>query len=895
MTTKQRKEAREPLWAFTDAAGSFASTAAHGVRSLYFPLANESLMSTVTPDLHGDAKTGQDTFLFEPVSRIDLSGSRSSRNFWVRTSSGTVWSCTGVSKDRAQVARDRCTVRAGLLWHRVERANPGAGLAADILTFIPAGTDAVEIMSVTITNISRRALTCTPVAALPVYARSAENIRDHRHVTSLLNRIETDAHGIFVKPTLLFSEAGHLVNEHVYFVSGFGEGGAGPRKIYATQEQFCGEGGDLEAPDAVYGHAAPRRSGIQGREAMGGLAFDPVRLAPGAARTYIIVSGVASGRAEADAAIGRYATAGKVEAAFAAMQAFWDGKAACYAVRSGDTDGDNWFRWVSIQPTLRRIFGCSFLPDFDYGKGGRGWRDLWQDLLGLILSEPSGVRDLIINNFAGVRIDGSNATIIGKRHGEFISDRNNVSRVWMDHGVWPLLTLELYMGETGDAGIIFQKAPYFLNHERARSRVIDRDWKPSDGQQLRTSSGDVYSGTIFEHLLLQNLVQFFNVGSHNHVRLEGADWNDGLDMARQHGESVAFSAMYARNLRALADILERSGADTVELAKEIAILLVKCDYASVGAKHEILNTYFHATNHALSGECTRISARRLIEDLTGKAEWMMEHIRSREWLAEGFFNGYYDNRAERVEGRRGSSVRMSLTSQVFPIMSGAALDAQVRRVCASVRRHLRDPRLGGVRLNTDFGGEQHDLGRAFSFAYGDKENGAFFNHMVVMFAFALYRRGFVAEGWQALDSIRRMALATGTSRIYPCLPEYFDGDGRGMYAYLTGSASWFVLTMMTEVFGLKGKNGDLAIEPKLCLEQFVKGAPITVHRVFAGVRLAVTFARAGKRPKGVAKVVAASLDGKPVALPGASGIVLSRSAIAALDPSLPHEVTVTLT
>ena len=38
------------------------------------------------------------------------------------------------------------------------------------------------------------------------------------------------------------------------------------------------------------------------------------------------------------------------------------------------------------------------------------------------------------------------------------------------------------------------------------------------------------------------------------------------------------------------------------------------------------------------------------------------------------------------------------------------------------------------------------MGRAFGFSYGDKENGAFFNHMIVMLAFSLYKEGFVKEG-----------------------------------------------------------------------------------------------------------------------------------------------------
>ena len=45
---------------------------------------------------------------------------------------------------------------------------------------------------------------------------------------------------------------------------------------------------------------------------------------------------------------------------------------------------------------------------------------------------------MLLGNFGGVRMDGTNATIIGsgKEAGavQFIADRNNIARVWMDHG-----------------------------------------------------------------------------------------------------------------------------------------------------------------------------------------------------------------------------------------------------------------------------------------------------------------------------------------------------------------------------------------------------------------------------------------------------------------------------
>ena len=43
-------------------------------------------------------------------------------------------------------------------------------------------------------------------------------------------------------------------------------------------------------------------------------------------------------------------------------------------------------------------------------------------------------------------------------------------------------------------------------------------------------------GTVLEHLLIQHLTAFYDVGEHNHMKLRGADWNDGLDMADERGE-----------------------------------------------------------------------------------------------------------------------------------------------------------------------------------------------------------------------------------------------------------------------------------------------------------------------------------------------------------------------
>jgi len=873
---------KNDLYNFTDGFGSFTSSGAGKIKNLYLPLCNEIIMSSISPELRGDIKTGQSHFLMPPVSRADLSSSKNSRNFWVYIDKDKIWSAAGVSKDSSRIKEDIFELEAGLLWQRLSRKNKKIGLRAEILSFVPAGPDAVELMQVRLSNISGRKIRFTPYAAIPLYCRSADNVRDHRQVTSLLNRITLQKPGIVLKPAMIFDEAGHRQNKTNYFVAGLDGKGRPPQYFYPTQEMFCGEGGDLEAPVSVLENRLPGKENIQGKEGMGALRFYPVELESGKSVTYIILLGIQEGKVNLRTLLNKFNSPQKIEELFIKTKKHWSEISNQINIDAKDAHFANWLRWVNTQPVLRKIFGCSFLPDFDYGKGGRGWRDLWQDCLNLILNDPRSVRPALINNFCGVKIDGSNATIIGKKSGEFIADRNNLSRVWMDHGAWPLLTLDLYINETGDAGILFEKATYFRNHEINRAGKIDQDWAPDCGNKLKTKSGKIYAGTILEHLLAQNLVQFFNAGPHNHIRLEGADWNDGLDMAKDNGESVAFSAMYANNLELLSKLLFKAENKKIEVAEELKILLSKVSFQSSGAKHKILNKYFAQACCGVSGKKVLLDARKLAENLKIKAEWIKNHIRKAEWLKEGFFNGYYDNRKARVEGKKGKFVRMTLTGQVFPVMAGVSTKTQIKKILANVKRCLYDKKLGSIHLNTDFKTEMPDLGRAFSFVYGEKENGAIFSHMVVMFAYALYKQGFAEDGWQVLNSLYKMAANTKRSRIYPCLPEYFNLDGRGMYAYLTGSASWFMLTLLTESFGVKGIEGDLLIEPKLVKEQFSKAVKICVERKFAGRRLRVNFLNPKRLTYGSYRIVKLFINSEKIPIAVSSRAVVTREVILGL-------------
>ena len=892
---------------FLDTKGTFQLDNPENYSYLYFPVAGEKgIKSAVTPNLGGDSKLNQNAFILEPVSSENLHNNRSSRNFWCVTEKGC-WSVVGQSAEaEAQKFTNKqepSQITAGLMWQTITRESAKYGLKSAVTSFVPLEHN-VEVMQVEITNTSDAVVKVTPVAAVPIYGRSADNIRDHRHVTSLLHRIRTTDKGVYVRPTLSFDERGHQKNNLTYFVCGVSGNGTNPTGFYPVAEDFIGEGGMFTRPRALLENKAALASGsvAEGKEAVGGIRFEEITLKAGESTSYTIVIGATDNEDEITAAVKALSTKAAVDAALESTKEYWQ-EQVNIKYHTGNQAFDNYMRWVSFQPFLRRIYGCSFLPYHDYGKGGRGWRDLWQDCLALLMMNPDGVRQMILDNYGGVRIDGTNATIIGEKQGEFIADRNNITRVWMDHGVWPFITTKLYMDQTGDVEILNQKVAYFKDRQVERGTATDEEWTDEYGKVQKTVTGEKYEGTILEHLLLQNLCAFYEVGEHNHIRLSGADWNDALDMAPERGESVAFTCAYAGNLKQLASYIRmlkrKHKQNKIELLEEMVGLLSNDDYIydDIDKKLAVLNKYVKQCRHNVSGARVLLDAELVAQNLDRKAEWIMQNVRNNEWVTDskgnGWFNSYYDNNGNRVEGENELGVRMMLTGQVFALMSKLATTEQAKQIAASAKEYLYKKEVGGYRINTNFHEEKYDMGRMFGFAYGEKENGAVFSHMTVMYANALYQNGMVREGYEALQTLADTSLDFDTSYMYPGIPEYFNASGRGMYSYLTGAASWYMLTVVTEAFGVKGENGNLVLEPKLVKEQFDENGEAAVELIFADRQLTIKYVGAKGKDFGQYKIASAVIDGADALEVTDTKVEIARARLESLDDSA-HEIVVKL-
>lgn len=898
---------------FIDENGSFYLKNPQNYSYLYFPIAGENgIRSCLTPLLGGDAKKDQNAFLYEPVSAENLHNNRSTRNFWCRFGEGDAWSAAGNSA-KAEAVRgteqaEEVELLAGFMWHTLKRRAKDYPLASEITSFVPQELPEAEVHRITIKNTGNLPVSFTPMAVFPMYARSADNLRDHRHVTSLLHRSFVTRYGVKITPTLTFDERGHKKNKLTYYVYGRDGEGNAPVGMVPRAEDVIGEGGSFLHPAAVFGKI-PKLSQagdvLSGYETCGMLVFNECMLMPGEEKYFILCAGISE---DAETKRAKDVLSSKSIAdwctSFARTKKMWEEQVNIHFF-TGDKNFDQYMRWIAFQPILRRIYGCSFLPHHDYGRGGRGWRDLWQDCLALLLMNPEKVREMLLANFGGVRMDGTNATIIESgREGEvkFIADRNNIARVWMDHGFWPLHTTTFYIHQTGDLEILLQEAGYFKDSQIMRGEEKDEKWEASCGTQQKNMDGSLTTGTVLEHILVQNLAAFYDVGEHNRIRLRGADWNDALDMAGKRGESVAFTFAYAGNftrLRELLAALSARGIKEVELAKELLILLraSKEIYADIKEKQMLLAEYGHTLARHCSGEKIKFSVEELCDILGDMEKWWKETLRKEEWLSGeySFFNGYYDDHGRRVEGNAElasaafQGIRMMLTSQVFAVESGVAAAEQIRQITRAADALLYREKAGGYCLNTDFCEVKEDLGRMFGFAYGHKENGAVFSHMAVMYGNALYQRGFAKEGYQALIALYRQAADFERSKIYPGIPEYFNDRGRGMYHYLTGAASWYLMTVLTEMFGIRGHFGDLVFAPKLMAEQFRsdentdRKSCASVEFLFAGRKLHVTYIG----EKSTDREMTIHIDGKTF-----KGNCIPRAELECLDAGKLHEIIV---
>ena len=825
----------QKLWKYNgDKHGSFTAVDPDQTSRLYFPLMNEAGMKTSgTPELKGDISANFAQYLMPPVVTEDLPRTNNSRYVWLTFDNHSPWSLNGLSSEQQSLKwtdnpeKSEIQARPGMF--RLKRFHHKLAITGEISITVPNTADKVELWKVIIHNHGDVDQKITPYIALPLFGRHADNLRDHRQVTSMFQITSKLSYGVHLKPSIVHDESGHRINKTSYFAMGYGPQSEKPERIWTRMQDFIGEGGSLSNPQAVFQNLPEpdlNESDRNGVDAVCAMSFSPKTLKPGEEIQLHMLIGITD-NSDAEEIFSRYNTQNKVDSILDDTLNYWSDLTGQVEFETGQKDFDEWVPWLAFQLKCRQIYGNSFLPDFGYGRGGRGWRDLWQDLLSIFLVDPDSARNEIVNNLKGIRIDGSNATIIGNKPGEFKADRNNIPRTWCDHGAWPLFALNFYIQQTGDFEILLKEIEYWKDPFVFRSTEIDELWNEDEGNWLLTRNGDKYKGFVLEHILVQQLSAFFHVGEHNILLLEGADWNDTLDMAKNRGESACFQSFYAGNLGILIELLEvlkSRGMHSIGLLDELSALFDRSlnqgtiNYGVISEKRELINKYFQSVRSRVSGRRRDFKVDELITDLKIKEEHAKKQIRSQEWISTdngGYFNGHYDDQGQAMHGNFPEGFRMDLTSQVMPVMFDVASDNQVLEVYQSARKILGDESSPGLKLCTPYPDIDMNIGRITGFVYGYKEHGSKWMQQNIMFMHGLFHRNHIQAGHEMFRDIFELSNDSAVSKTFPGIPSFYEPDDRGSYMYLTGSSTWIFLSLVTQIFGIRGRAGDLMLNPKL--------------------------------------------------------------------------------
>ncbi|MBU1143167.1 MAG: hypothetical protein KKH92_05900, partial [Firmicutes bacterium] len=256
----------------------------------YFPLFNlKGLRSSITPYFGGDLKLDQHHYALEPTTEVDLYNNIFSRNVIFKVDREMYF----LNGQTHLQQKDELIYEAELLYQKVTRTNPL--IKIEVLSYIPLDVN-LELHEVKITNQASRSFQLEVTTATPLYARSADNLRDHRQVTSLLNQIEVVDHGILVEPTLSFDERGHQKNDTVYSLFAKSES-LTPRGYIPVLDDFI-KGGSLHFPKGL-SQLSPLGTKVNGYEAIGAVGFNEITLKPGETIIMYISIGIHQSRKQA--------------------------------------------------------------------------------------------------------------------------------------------------------------------------------------------------------------------------------------------------------------------------------------------------------------------------------------------------------------------------------------------------------------------------------------------------------------------------------------------------------------------------------------------------------------------------------------------------------------------
>jgi cellobiose phosphorylase len=542
-----------------------------------------------------------------------------------------------------------------------------------------------------------------------------------------------------------------------------------------------------------------------------------VELQPGESSDFVFVLGYVENAAEekwaskniinkakAKATIAKFDTAAKVDAAFAALRAYWDNLLSVYHVDSGDDKLDRMVNtWNQYQCMITFCFSRS-ASYFESGIGrGMGFRDSNQDLIGFVHQIPERARERIIDIASTQFQDGG---CYHQYQPLTKKGNNDIGGGFNDDPMWLILGTVSYIKETGDFSILDEMVPFDNDMSVAR--------------------------TLFDHLTVSFDHVINNLGPHGLPLIGRADWNDCLNLN-------CFSNDPNESFQTTENKTEGSKAESVMIAG--LFVIYGHDYIEL---------------------CRKLGKNKEADRAQDEVDKMTASVKEYGWDGKWFLRAY-DYYGKKIGSEENEEGKIFIESNGFCTMAGIGKeDGMCEQALDSVKERL-DTEHGIVLNNPAFTKYYIEYGEISSYPAGYKENAGIFCHNN---PWIMIGETVLGRGDRAFEYYKKIcpAYLEDISELHKTEPYVYAQmiagkdsfkPGEAKNSWLTGTASWNFYTISQFILGIQPQYDGLKIDP--CIPKDWNGFDIT--RKFRGVTYNIKVVNEQHINKGVAKV---TIDGK---------------------------------
>ncbi|MDX9992801.1 MAG: glucoamylase family protein [Anaerolineales bacterium] len=533
-------------------------------------------------------------------------------------------------------------------------------------------------------------------------------------------------------------------------------GSQNPHGLTTDRREFLGRLGDLSHP------AALTRVGLSSKVEAG---LDPcaalqlhIDLAAGETKQVFFLLGQGRDKADALDLIQQYRSEERVAAVWQASQSSWEALLGQVQVKTPEPALDILLNhWLLYQNLSCRIWGRSAAYQ---SSGAYGFRDQLQDVLALIDTQPSLVREQILR---AARHQFEAGDVLHWWHPPF--GRGVRTRV-SDDLLWLPYVTAAYLRITHDFEILNESLPF----------LVGAPLSPTEHERYDLYASTPESFSLYEHCR-RAIARGSTQGAHGLPLIGGGDWNDGMNRVgiEGYGESVWLGWFLYTVLEGFAPLSEQIGdAEQAESYRQ-------------------------------------------------RAKQLQENLHSHAWDGAWYRRAYFDDGSP-LGSTQNSECQIDSIAQSWAVISGAGESERNVQAMQAVYERLVEQEARLLPLfRPPFDETEHDPGYIKGYPAGIRENGGQYTHGALWTVWAVAQMGNgerAAELYRLLNPILHADTPEKAAR-YAVEPYVIAADvysapglvGRGGWTWYTGSAGWAYRVGLEMMLGLRRQAQQLTINP----------------------------------------------------------------------------------